>query len=231
MKKLMSLLLVAVMLLSFAACSGNGGGQTAEATQEPTEAPTVEPTEEPKKTMEEMLAEAAEVDFGDITHESINNLARAKSLYCNKTLLLSEYIVTIESDHIEIGTSQYVIDVYLPLEDMINLQKNQMVTIVGETDDSYETTTSVSGGYTFSRDHYRMPSAYLVKDRYERTGMLKKDGTKYYLETKNGFFYFTFADEVDSVEIESMIGKEITIGLKYLLVGSYTSYFDAVIVK
>lgn len=46
MKKLMSLLLAAVMLLSFAACSGNGG-KTAEKTQEPTEAPTAEPTEEP----------------------------------------------------------------------------------------------------------------------------------------------------------------------------------------
>ena len=45
MKKLMSLLLAAVMLLSFAACSNNGG-KTAEATQEPTEAPTAEPTEE-----------------------------------------------------------------------------------------------------------------------------------------------------------------------------------------
>lgn len=44
MKKLMSLLLAAVMLLSFAACSGNGGGQTAEATQEPTEASMAEPT-------------------------------------------------------------------------------------------------------------------------------------------------------------------------------------------
>lgn len=229
MKKFLSLLLAAMMLLSFAACSG--GGKTAEATQEPTEAPTAEPTEEPKETMEEMLAEAAEVDFGDITHESINNLARAKSLYCNKTLLLSEYIVTIESDHIEIGTSQYVIDVYLPLEDMINLQENQMVTIVGETDDSYETTTSVSGGYTFSRDHYRMPFAYLVKDRYERTGVLRKDGRAFYLETKNGFLYLEFADEVDSVEIESLIGKEITIGFKYLLDGSHTRFFDAVIVK
>lgn len=46
MKKLMSLLLAAVMLLSFAACSGNGG-KTAEVTPEPTEAPTAEPTEEP----------------------------------------------------------------------------------------------------------------------------------------------------------------------------------------
>ena len=49
MKKIMSLLLAAVMLLSFAACSGNGGGQTAEATQEPTEAPTAEPTPEVNK--------------------------------------------------------------------------------------------------------------------------------------------------------------------------------------
>lgn len=42
MKKLMSLLLAAVMLLSFAACSGNGGGQTAEATPELTADPTPE---------------------------------------------------------------------------------------------------------------------------------------------------------------------------------------------
>lgn len=41
MKKILSLLLAAMMLLSLAACSG--GGKTAEATQEPTEAPTEEP--------------------------------------------------------------------------------------------------------------------------------------------------------------------------------------------
>ena len=50
MKKFLSLLLAAMMLLSFAACSG--GGKTAEATQEPTEAPTAEPTEEPNPDYE-----------------------------------------------------------------------------------------------------------------------------------------------------------------------------------
>ena len=45
MKKLLSLVLAALMLLSFAACSGSSGngGQTANATKEP----TAEPTEEP----------------------------------------------------------------------------------------------------------------------------------------------------------------------------------------
>ena len=44
MKKLMSFMLAVLMLLTLAACSGNGG-QTANATQAPTEAPTAEPTE------------------------------------------------------------------------------------------------------------------------------------------------------------------------------------------
>lgn len=71
----MSLLLAAVMLLSFAACSGNGGGQTAEVTPEPTEAPTAEPTEEPIKTKEELLSssdiEATMSELGKMTSEKL----------------------------------------------------------------------------------------------------------------------------------------------------------------
>lgn len=54
MKKLLSLVLAALMLLSFAACSGNGG-QTANGTQEPTEAPTPEPTPEVHQITDEEI--------------------------------------------------------------------------------------------------------------------------------------------------------------------------------
>ncbi|MBQ1892720.1 MAG: hypothetical protein II155_01295, partial [Clostridia bacterium] len=78
MKKILSIILAALMLLSFAACSGNGG-QTAEKTQEPTEAPTAEPTEEPRMSMDEMLEVAVEATVDNIYYATVyDNIAKAE---------------------------------------------------------------------------------------------------------------------------------------------------------
>lgn len=67
MKKYLSLILAVIMLLSLAACSGNGG-QTANATQEPTEAPTAEPTEEP-------MLKIGDTYSGEIVDITINSVS------------------------------------------------------------------------------------------------------------------------------------------------------------
>lgn len=64
MKKYFAILLAAIILLSFVACSGNGGGQTANVTAEPTEAPTETPTETPTEAPTEE-PDPIQLSFGD----------------------------------------------------------------------------------------------------------------------------------------------------------------------
>ena len=65
MKKLMSLLLVMIMLLSFAACSGNGGGQT----------------QAPSKLQNVLDVEALIDAIGEVTIKSLDAIDKAEKEY------------------------------------------------------------------------------------------------------------------------------------------------------
>ena len=168
MKKLMSLLLAAVMLLSFAACSGNGGGQTAEVTPEPTEAPTAEPTEEPIKTKEELLSssdiEATMSELGKMTSE---NFAKAKLSFCGKVVVLTGFASSIEADYVKMESSSASVKIFIPLEDLVNIIKKHKITVVGIVDDEVEIKEEKSTSYIYS-----MKTAYYVTDTFEVTGKL-----------------------------------------------------------
>ena len=168
MKKLMSLLLAAVILLSFAACSGNGGGQTAEVTPEPTEAPTAEPTEEPIKTKEELLSssdiEATMRELGKMTSE---NFAKAKLSFCGKVVVLTGFASSIEADYVKMESLPASVKIFIPLEDLVNIIKKHKITVVGIIDDEVEIKEEESTSYIYS-----MKTAYYVTDTFEVTGKL-----------------------------------------------------------
>ena len=136
MRKLLLLFLVAVMCLTLIACGGNSNVPDATEASETLTEPT-EP-EEAKMTKDEMLAIAEEYDSIDIQNDSVNNIVSAKQKYCNKTILLSSTVRNIFEDHIELSRSydaNYIIDVYLSIDELVLLEQGQSITVVGTTTD------------------------------------------------------------------------------------------------
>lgn len=157
MKQYIALVLALVMCLSLCAC---GGGN---------ESPETTTPEEAIMSKEEMLEQAMDVQVHEIENVSHDNIARAKQDYCNKVLNLTGQISKIAEDHIELGIGLYVVDVYLPIDELITLQTHQQITVVGQTTDTIEKDSN-------QKSHYQMPVAYFVTDRFEIRGVVQTAG-------------------------------------------------------
>lgn len=174
MKKLLALMLAAALALSLVACGGSGG--TGDTTS--TNTPSGGEDSAPSMTKEEMLEQAEEVSHSDIQNVSIENIANAKLLYCNKILKLRGTIRTINENYIVIGQypADYVVDVYLPIEEIVTLKEGMVISVVGKTTDEILDETENVGGSSFNYSHYQMPSAYLVLEDYEIFAADKLEG-------------------------------------------------------
>ena len=229
MKKFIALLLAAIMCLSLCAC---GGGNDAPEAPVETTAP-----EEVKMSKDEMLAVAEEYTATDIQNDSIDNIARAKMKYCNKTILLSGTVRNIQEDYIELSASyaaNYMIDVYLPLEELVLLEQGQYITVVGTTTDEIIDASENVAEYTFDYSHYQMPVAYFVKDTIEVTGILKGVSSSYapafniQIGNSNVLKLIYFAEGVDTSALE--YGQEITFTAKAVSKNDNWHYYDAEII-
>lgn len=171
MKKALALFLALIMCQSLVACGGNEAPKQTEAS-----AAAAAPAEVPAMTKEKMLAAAESVSMTDINNAALENIVRAKADYCGKTMLVKGTVMEIKEDHIQLTASSssmdIVLDVYLPLEEIVNLQRTQYVEVVGITTDEIEETTQTFSGYDFTSQHFKMPSAYFVNDRVEVSGKL-----------------------------------------------------------
>ena len=162
MKKALSLILALVMCLSLCACSGGSNDNSNNA-------------DAPETTMskEDMLKSAETVYCDQIRRNTSENKAKATQLYCNKVLEVTGFVVSIEEDHIKLGSDFYagatVIDVYLPIEDLAMLVTKQLVTIVGKTTDKIETRNQNMAGADWEQEYYTMTQAYLVESTFEAT--------------------------------------------------------------
>ncbi len=225
MKKLLSLVLAALMLLSFAACSGNSGkgGQTANATKEPTEASSAEPTKEPKMSKEEMLEIAVEAKDYEINNAIHDNVAKAQYSYCGKVLLITGDIYKIEADHICLNDAYVSIDVYLPIEDIVKLENRQSIVIVGETDDSFIDGKVTVAGTEFSSQLLVVRNAYLVSEYFELTGKLISAGG-YGLVMESGSVIYPDFSQIDSSVLESLVGETVTFNAKRYINSAYQYY-------
>ena len=166
MKKLLALILAAALALSLVACGGDGTGDNntpstpsggngdTTSTDTPSGGGEDNETEEPAMTKEEMLQVAEDVSWVDIQNASVENIVKAKQQYCNKVMQLKGKIWSIEQDHIVIGgdAANYLVDVYLPLDEIITLENQQVITVVGKTtDEIIDTTENVAEpGQSFS---------------------------------------------------------------------------------
>lgn len=232
MKKLIAIFLVAVMCLSLVACGGENDAPEASDAPIETTAP-----EEVKMSKDEMLAVAEEYSSADIQNDSIENIVSAKQKYCNKTLLLSGAVRNIEEDHIELApfySSNYMIDVYLSIDDLVLLERGQSITVVGTTTDEIIDDSENIAEYTFDYSHYQMPVAYLVKDTVEVTGILKGVSNSYApafnieIGSSNVLKLIYFAESVDTSTLE--YGQKITFVAKAINENDNWHYYDAEII-
>lgn len=237
MKKVISISLALVfVLLAFAGCSKNTG-------KEQLSSQAVEENSEKEK--EDFLSQAEEVTAEDVYNDSTNNIVSAKEKYCNKVLLLEGFIWEIEEDHIVLGTSfgsTYEISVYLPTEEMVNLERYQQIIVVGKTTDEIVEVPKSESNYSFH--YYQMPTAYLVQDRFEYTGKIhfvaggSYDGASFivYVGNDNNSDYknyapIFFADDVDtgSLTTDQTIKFEAKCVIRDDINIPHYSYKDAVI--
>lgn len=216
LKKIIALVLAAVLCFSFAACGKKS------------------------LTKDEMLAAAEEYSANDILNDSVENIVNAKQKYCDKTLLLSGTVREIKEDHIELAAyygAEYIIDVYLGVDEIGKLKSGQSIKIVGITTDELIEKEEKVAEYIFNYNYYQMPTAYLVEDRVEITGILKGKNNSYkpafniQIGDSNYLRLIYFADSVDTDAFE--YGQEITFSAKLICEGANNSwkYYEAEIIK
>ncbi len=115
MKKILPLILAAVLMLSLAACGGGrdttSGGSNS-------------------MTKEEMLEQAEAVTREDLFGAAESNIVSAKETYGGKLIIFTAQVLDIQDDHIQLGDSSYI-NVYLPTEDIMQIENYQLITVVG----------------------------------------------------------------------------------------------------
>ena len=225
MKKVTALILAFVLCLTLIAC----GQPTADVEQATTAAP--------KQTKEEMLSVAEECSATDLQNDSIENIVRAKQKYCNKTLLLSGYVRDIKEDHIELSSfygANYMVDVYLSMDELVLLDRGQSISVVGTTTDEILEDADEVGGTVFDYSHYQMPDAYLVRERVEVEGILKGVNNSYapayniQIGDSNVLKLIYFAENVDTSALE--FGQKIKFSAKAINETNGWRYYDAEII-
>ena len=244
MKKLLALMLAAALAFSLVACGGGGGAgdnntsSTGNGDTTSTDTPSGGGEDSaPSMTKEEMLEQAIECTAGEIAVETGNNIAKAKQTYCEKTLSIYGWIFEISTDHITISGGDTNFEVYLPAEDIVNLESRQYVTIVGNTGAEIRE-EATAPGIPQNVYIYEVSPAYLVTDRYERSGIpISKN------DSFPGAWNVKFPDSNnpeklrlvyfnDSVDVSQYEGKEITFSAKIFPDSNWNNvYHDAVIVE
>ena len=164
MKKLLALMLSAVLMVSLVACGSDGA-----ATRDDGESNTSGGSD--SMTKEEMLEAAETTEEVEMNNALVENIVNAKQTYCGKVFEVTAPVYIIEENYIFVGQNGRSLIVYLPEEDIINLQPSQWITVVGLTNDDIQTEIQVMGGTEWERQYFVMEQAYLVTDRYDYTGI------------------------------------------------------------
>lgn len=167
MKKVLCFILVLIMCLSLCAC--NHEAETADETDNSISSSEQNGDDSANTvpTKDEMLAVASELDLSELYTQTESNIVKAKSEYCNKTFQCSRFITEIEENCILLSDGWCYLKVYLPLEDILQLENGQYVTIVGQMSDNIEQEKDT---YGLTEYQYSMNAAYLVSSTYTKIG-------------------------------------------------------------
>ena len=234
MKKLLALMLAAALALSLVACGGGGGaGDNNTSSGGNGDTTSTDTPSGGGMTKEEMLEQAIELTAVDIASDTTGNIARATQEYCGKIFSMKGRIGKINADHIAIETGTVRFKVYLPVDDIVNLESSQDVTIVGKT--GAEITEEPLGpGIPQNVYVYEVNPAYFVTDRYEYIGIPKSENDSFpgawNVEFPNSYNpeYLRLVYFDDSVDVSQYENKEITFSAKH---SESRHFYDAVIVE
>ena len=240
MKKLIPLLLTLVMCLSLCACDGKDISAAApDAAGDAPQEPAIDP--EKPLSKEEMLAVAEKYSMSDIQNDLMYIGSGFEDKFLDKTLLLSGWVEDIGEDHIKLfdvyGFNTYMMDVYLPADELALLQKGQYITVVGNTTDEItDMEVSVAGQPTRTYFYYQMPDAYFVEEgRVEVTGTLRNRNFEFFpafdIVIDDHWELVYFADSVDTTQLKSY--QEIRFSAKRIKSGYDVLgyYYDAEILE
>ena len=215
MKKAISLLLTLILCLSLCAC-----GDTA------------------KMTKEDMLAVAEEVNAKQI-NDDYDNQARAKQLYCGKTLKITGKVEEIHEDYILLGgaTENYcpAVWVYLSTDDLVLLEQGQQITIVGQTETELRKAADFWAMLGAESDFLEMKQAYLVETIFEVTGRYFGPNISFAPAINLIVNEGQVANLVYFVELDDLVGVEhnqkITVSGKIVYDNMGYDILDATLVK
>ena len=180
MKKAISLFLVLLMCLSLCACGG-GNSDAPETTEVPTE--TTAP-EETVMTKEELLSIATNYHSRPLSSEMSENIAKASNTYLNQTVsIMGINITEINIDHVvAMHAVQY--NIYLPPEDLAELEVGDYVRVVG-TISKFDKVTVSEAGTSWDMISVDITPAYIVDKYFE----LSNGGLSYIRTDANGNKY------------------------------------------
>lgn len=135
MKKLLVLVLSFVLLLSLCACGGGTASQETPQNSDTSTDASLDNTDEMADneipSLDELLTTAVELDGYTFFQEYESNKVKLSSQYEGKSCLVAGIIDGIENDHIIVTDSNLKVNVYIPTEEIIDLEKNQYVEVVG----------------------------------------------------------------------------------------------------
>ena len=141
MKKTISLFLVLVLCLSLCACG----------------------SAESQLSKDDLISNAITTNVSILQAAVYQNKAKAKQDYCNKPIIVSGKAILVEDDHVVICDSQVCLDAYLSIDDLVKIDTDSNITVVGIISDIQDLDISW-GGTTFTFPHYIMESAFLVEE-------------------------------------------------------------------
>lgn len=158
MKRTIAILLALILLLSLAACGGDSPSEEAETLL----------SEETELSMDELLAKAQPLSILELNEEIRDNKARALSTYKDGVYTIWGIVSDINTDSVEIkaGYDYKRVRVFLPIEELIEIDTNSVIQVVGTITDIQEETRQLSS-YTFDYNIVILENAHFVKDDYE----------------------------------------------------------------
>lgn len=142
MKKLLALILAAALALSLVACGGgSGAGDTntpSTGNGDTTSTDTPNTPSGGEKTKEEMLANAQRISLAELFDAFDENKVKAEETYFGNDFSVFGIVYEIESEYCDLGYIDTVgagrLRVYLDKEDLVELNKGEIIHIVGTID-------------------------------------------------------------------------------------------------
>lgn len=158
MKKLILLVLSLAMVISLCACGGSGETPNNNGTTTLVE----ENTGTQNQTMDELLSSAIRLDNDSFLKECSSNIAKASNDYEGKPCIVEGFISEIQKDHIVLYYSYLHLNVYIPTEQILELQTEQYIEVVGTLENL--TYDMYSGAFA------DLTTAYVSKDTFTIVG-------------------------------------------------------------